>query len=115
MFVYRVKIAASDTAMINGELYLIAKLGSNLDSESKVSSDESQLGYKIRFDQPTRLLDIILDSESKVFCSAWSRSQVRNQSFGPKQNTKLTCKNHPPPTENFLNCFRLCMGPRFGM
>ena len=32
------------------------------------------------------------------FCSAWSRSQVRNQRFGPKQNTKLTGKNHPPPT-----------------
>ena len=30
-------------------------------------------------------------------CTAWSRSQVRNQSFGPKQNTKLTV-DHPQPT-----------------
>ena len=31
-----------------------------------------------------------------VYCSAWSRSQVQNQSFGPKQNTKLTVDPQPP-------------------
>ena len=31
------------------------------------------------------------------FCSAWSRSQIQNQSFGPKQNTKITVDHYPPP------------------
>ena len=39
-----------------------------------------------------------------ICCSAWSRSQVQNHSFGPKQNTKLTADQHPPPITS-----RLCV------
>ena len=35
------------------------------------------------------------------YCSAWSRSQVQNQSFRPKQNTKLTVDQHMAMTPLF--------------
>ena len=46
-----------------------------------------------------------------TYCSAWSRSQVQNQSFGPKQNTKLTVDNKfpscaaPSPPTTYLKLF----------
>ena len=36
----------------------------------------------------------------------FSLVQVKNQSFGPKQNTRFTANHHPPPTENFLQSSR---------
>ena len=51
-------------------------------------------------------------THSRGFCSAWSRSQVQNQSFGPKQNNKLTVDPlHHPPTENFFQGSRLLLRP----
>ena len=35
---------------------------------------------------------------NSLYCSAWSRYQFQNQSFGPKQSTKLTVDPPPPPT-----------------
>ena len=43
-------------------------------------------------------------------CSAWSRSQVRNQSIGPKQNTKLTVKPPAPPPTHLPKTFRRVPG-----
>ena len=43
--------------------------------------------------------------KAEHYCSAWSRSQVRNKSFGPKQNT-----THYPPTKNFSKGSRFCRG-----
>ena len=39
--------------------------------------------------------DWVFLSTLEIFCSAWSRSQIQNQSFGRKQSTKLTV-DHPP-------------------
>ena len=57
------------------------------------------------------------------FIILFSLVEVQNQSFGPKQNTKLTVdtyiscgtSTHHPPTENFLKGSRLLMRPRFSM
>ena len=67
----------------------------------------------------SRMLNLEFGIFTSEYCSAWSRSQVRNQIFGPKQNTKLTVNPPPPPptqhppTENFLKVSRLRMRPRF--
>ena len=61
----------------------------------------------------SRMLNLEFEIFTSEYCSAWSRSQVRNQIFGPKQNTELTV--NPPPTENFSKGSRLRMGPRSGM
>ena len=51
----------------------IATLGSNLDSESKLCSEEPEWDLKsLLTNPPTRLLDFFLDSESMVFCVSLS-------------------------------------------
>ena len=49
---------------------------------------------------------------SQYFCSASSRSQVQNQSFGPKQNTKLTLNHHPPTYRKFFEGFQASYGAK---